>query len=533
MNKRQLWFDAIVEFWTWLANKPFLAACVLALLTVACAWCVALVVGLPEPQVHDELTQVAMADIFAHGRLCEPSSRFWRHFEAIHVLSQPCYQGKYPPGLALFMAIGDLLFGQPIAGVWIADVLMVATAAYAMYAWLPPFWALVGATLIAMRFGIVGHWAQAYWGGAVAAAGGALVIGGVRWLVRTPSARHGAATGVGIVLLALSRPYEGLALLIAVAALQWKPASRALRGREFLRSAFVVLAIVSAGLAWMGYYNYRVTGSPLTLPYSLYETYAHRAASIHLAAVPPRAAAPAPCGHATIRKGYGNRAGGHETTISAWQSAGSDRVVVGHRDASLRAGVGGFDLDASAATTVSKGRLADRAGGLCLELPQLVDGIPVPGSGNGRRLHVECHRLRRAERSLRPFEKRLASSPDTRRGGRLYVGGRGEIPSPAAGRDHLVAIKKSNQVATPGARGWGSGLRALRAASQSTQQLGLQRRKPGCPAHYLGTRNRLVVRSRVAFALPRSTGMDCLRGRSTGTIDPVDRRRPIGSVTPG
>src|SRR5690242_17236910 len=116
MNTRQVGLNAVVKAWAWIADKPFLAAGLLALLTVACAWCVALVAGVPEPQVHDELAQVTMADIFAHGRLCEPASQFWPHFEAIHVLSQPCYQGKYPPGLALFMAIGDIVSGQPIAG---------------------------------------------------------------------------------------------------------------------------------------------------------------------------------------------------------------------------------------------------------------------------------------------------------------------------------------------------------------------------------------------------------------------------------
>ena len=265
--------DTILERYERFARRPLLATSIVALLTIAFACCVDFAAGPPEPQVHDELAQVVMADIFAHGRLCEPTQPFWQHFEAIHVLSQPCYQGKYPPALALFMALGSVLFGQPIAGIRIADAVMVATAAYAMYAWLPPSWALLGVSLIAIRFGIVGDWAQSYWGGAASAAGGALVAGGMRRIVTTPHPWHGAATGAGLVLLALSRPYEGLALTLAVISSHVRPLTIAVRGRrEFVwRSLSVAIAVTLGGFAWLGYYNYRVTGSPITLPYSLYE----------------------------------------------------------------------------------------------------------------------------------------------------------------------------------------------------------------------------------------------------------------------
>ena len=265
--------DTVVQRWGRFARRPFLATGLVVLLMTASACCVALAAGAPEPQVLDELAQVVMADIFAHGRLCEPTQPFWQHFEAIHVLSQPCYQGKYPPALALSMALGSVLFGQPIAGVWIADALMVAAAAYAMYAWLPPSWALLGISLIAMRFGIVGEWAQSYWGGAVSAAGGALVTGGWRRLVTTPRPRHGAATGAGLVLLALSRPYEGLALTLAVVASQSGPLLIAVRrrGEFFWGSVAVAILVALCGVAWLGYYNYRVTGSPVTSTYLLYE----------------------------------------------------------------------------------------------------------------------------------------------------------------------------------------------------------------------------------------------------------------------
>src|SRR5262245_22745873 len=108
---------------------------------------VTLLAGIPAPTVHDELAQLVMADIFSHGRLCEPTHAMWQHFETFHVLSQPCYMGKYPPGLPLFMALGQVTTGVPLVGVWIALLVMVAATAYAMYAWLPSRWAFLGTTL--------------------------------------------------------------------------------------------------------------------------------------------------------------------------------------------------------------------------------------------------------------------------------------------------------------------------------------------------------------------------------------------------
>jgi len=77
---------------------------------------------------------------------------------------------------------------------------------------------------------------------------------------------------VGIILLATTRPYEGLLLCLPVAAVlgHWlffgknRP-----RAAVLLRVSAAPLALVLAAGAWMGYYNYRAFGSPLTLPYTI------------------------------------------------------------------------------------------------------------------------------------------------------------------------------------------------------------------------------------------------------------------------
>ncbi len=228
--------------------------------------------GIPPPQSHDEFSYLLAADTFAHGRLTNPTHPMWVHFETMHVIHQPTYMSKYMPAQGLILMVGQLISGHPIVGVWLSMAFMCAAICWMLQAWLPPRWALLGGLLaiIHPNIGIGNYWAQSYWGGSVAAAGGALLLGGVRYLVRRPRTGYAIAAGLGLTILANSRPYEGLilSLPVGVGLFIWllgkqRPALGVMMRRVIL--PFAVIGIITVGA--MGYYNYRITGNVTRLPY--------------------------------------------------------------------------------------------------------------------------------------------------------------------------------------------------------------------------------------------------------------------------
>jgi hypothetical protein len=120
--------------------------------------------------------------------------------------------------------------------------------------------------------GVQGYWLNSYWGGAIAAAGGALVAGALARLVRDPSRRSTASLGaVGAVVLANSRPFEGAIFCLVALAAFALAVRRARTVTDWSRLAFPAAVILSAGAAWIAFYNWQVTGHPAVMPHALHQ----------------------------------------------------------------------------------------------------------------------------------------------------------------------------------------------------------------------------------------------------------------------
>jgi hypothetical protein len=228
---------------------------------------------IPLPFVPDDFSFLLAADTFVHGRLTNPTPAMWTHFESIHITMQPTYQSMYFPGEGLLLAAGKVIFGIPWIGQLLASALMCAALCWMLQAWLPRNWALLGGMIAVMRLGVFSYWTNTYHSaGALGAIGGALILGSFPRLKRTAQFRYGLLMGIGAATLVLTRPYEGilLCLPVSIALIHWmwkgknRPSALALA-----RLAVAPLAFGVAAVAWMGYYDYRAFGNPLTPPYTV------------------------------------------------------------------------------------------------------------------------------------------------------------------------------------------------------------------------------------------------------------------------
>jgi hypothetical protein len=255
------------------AKREVAAICAIFVAVIAARLLILPLLPVPVPGIHDEYSYLLMGDTFAHGRLANPPHPMWVSFETFHVNWFPTYSSMYPPAQGVVLAVGQLL-GHPWIGVLLSNAAMCAAILWMLQAWLPARWAFLGGVLASLNFGIASYWMNSYWGGAVPASGGALVLGGIRRIARRGRKRDALLLGLGIAVLANSRPYEGFLFCIpATAWLVWWMVGKAkakLAARK--RIARVVLplgAMLILTAAFMAYYNWRLTGSALEPPHLL------------------------------------------------------------------------------------------------------------------------------------------------------------------------------------------------------------------------------------------------------------------------
>ncbi len=267
------WFSRLEQGFGHLARRQGLSVFVVGLSAILLRLAILPIHPIPSPFGTDDFSNLLAADTFSHGRLTNPTPVMWVHFESIHINMKPTYMSMYFPAQGMVLAAGKVLFGQPWFGVLIAGGLMCGGLCWMLQGWLPPSWALLGGSLAILRLGLFSYWTNTYHnGGPITALGGALVLGALPRLLKAPRARVALLMAAGIVLLLITRPYEGLLLClpVAVALVRRLVISKDRPGgAELFRCAAPAAALLIAGAAWLGYYDSRVNGSPLILPYTI------------------------------------------------------------------------------------------------------------------------------------------------------------------------------------------------------------------------------------------------------------------------
>jgi hypothetical protein len=250
--------------WT---RRPALTALALVSGVIALRLALIPVLPVPVPLVTDEFSHLLLADTLAHGRLANPTPPFWQHFESLHIIQRPHYVSNYFPGQALFLAAGIVALHSAWAGVLAGSAFFLLALYWALRGWMPARWALFGVLLAALRFSIASYWVNAYHGGFVPAAGGALVFGAYARLRHRASLMDGAALGAGLAILAATRPFEGGAYAVPfLAALVWQYRTRFV---PLLKVSVPALALTAAALFGLGIYLKNVTGSPFVTAYQI------------------------------------------------------------------------------------------------------------------------------------------------------------------------------------------------------------------------------------------------------------------------
>jgi hypothetical protein len=224
----------------------------------------------PPPKIQDEFSQLLSADTFASGRVTNPTHPMSFYFETFFVNQKPTYHSMYPPAPGLFMAGSQILTGNPWPGMLFAFAAASAAMCWMLQGWMPSRyapWGAIAFVLLSSRL----HITEDYLGEGIVMLGGALIVGAIPRIVKRRSSSASLWLGVGIALLATSRPFEGALLTsgICLGGVYWAKQAGWKWGSIFKTAVLPVALILLPTFAFMGYQNWRTTGNVGMAPYKL------------------------------------------------------------------------------------------------------------------------------------------------------------------------------------------------------------------------------------------------------------------------
>jgi hypothetical protein len=246
-----------------LATRTLLCMLLLGVLPVALRLSMLHTSPIPTALGADDFSYLLLGDTLAHFRFTNPTHPMHRFFETLFVLQEPSYSSIYPLGPGLALALGQLVFRQPWAGIAISTAAFTSLCYWMLRGWTKPGWALLGGALAVIEFGPFNHWMNTYWGGALGAAAGCLVFGAMPRLKARWRTRDAVLLGIGLAIHVLTRPFETIFLAIAVA-MYFLPVAK-----EALRPAAIAALMVLPALGLILIHDKKVSGSWTTLPYAL------------------------------------------------------------------------------------------------------------------------------------------------------------------------------------------------------------------------------------------------------------------------
>ena len=220
-----------------------------------------------QPVVHDEFAYLFQAKTILAGKACFPSPPLPVAFDAFHIMTEPVYASKYPPGHSLLLAPG-VAAGAPWAMPLVASFFSLLLIGRLARPVLGAAWALLLLVLFAFSPAEI-QIATTYLSQSSFLLMALLFLFFLRRFADRGERRNLLLAGAALGFTFLVRPLNGLLLSgFAVVILLTRGELRA-QFRHPVRAGLLLAPIVLFGLGGMAY-NRAVTGSATLTPWELY-----------------------------------------------------------------------------------------------------------------------------------------------------------------------------------------------------------------------------------------------------------------------